>query len=166
MKFKIEELTNPLTADVLNRKDFAFTSSGGGGGGGGTVLAIKPVGDILSDGVSVTAPAVGGGGSAVLATVNINLIGGRKLFAIATIGALNYAPAGPTATSTLQIWVGGVKISEIVNPAGNLTSIITFQGIQAVTAAGLIGVEVKIVNGPLALGPINATITVMEFVEL
>ena len=35
MKIKIESFTNPITEDVLNKKDFAFPSGSGGGGGGG-----------------------------------------------------------------------------------------------------------------------------------
>ena len=31
MKFTIEEFTNPLTADILNRKDFSFASGSVGG---------------------------------------------------------------------------------------------------------------------------------------
>jgi len=162
MKFRIEELTNPLSAAVLARKDFSFMS---GVGGGGTVIAIQPSGDILSDGASTVTPAVAGGESATLASANMNLVGGRKLFAIATVGPLNYA-IGPTgATSTFELWAGATKIAEMVNPAGKLTSIITFQGIQAVTSAGAQSMELRIVNGPVALSTINATITVMEFVN-
>ena len=163
MKFRIEELTTPLTADVLNRKDFSFSS--GGGGGGGTTVAIQPVGDILSDGVSTVTPAVAIGESKVLASVSMNLVGGRRLFMIATVGPLNYAVSGPGATSTFELWVGGVMVASIVNPAANPQSIITFQGVQLVTSAGAQAMELRIANGPIALTSVNATITVMEFVN-
>lgn len=163
MKFTIQELTNPLTADVLARKDFAFSS--GGGGGSSTVIVIKPEGGILSDGASVTAPAVAAGETAVLASVNMNLIGGRKLFAIMTVGPLAYSTL-VLAESDFEIWVGATKIGEIENPAGNTTSIVTLPAVQNLTVAGVTAIELRIVNGPVALGPINATIAVMEFVEL
>jgi len=75
MKFRIEELTQPLTADVLNRRDFTFASGGSGGGTSTPVIAVhQPIVSRKQGSRSMTI----GAGTTLLSSTNIIFKGGRR----------------------------------------------------------------------------------------
>ena len=163
MKITVDSFTTPLDGTVIARQDKNF---GSGGTSVVTVVELKPTGAILSDGVSGTNPSVPGGGSATLGSFSLNLLGAKKLLCIASLNLLAYLSADPLATSTVEIWVGGVKISEQVNPVGRLSSVFTFHAVMNSTPVGPTLVELRISNGPIATDIVKYTFTAMEFTSI
>lgn len=97
MKFTIQELTNPLTADVLARKDFSFASGGGGGGGGPSTPVIAPHNAALFAAASGKETVWNPPSWVKLASLPMNLRGNRLLRGSISglFGDMNHVGADP-----------------------------------------------------------------------
>lgn len=175
---KVDTNTNPIPASILTPKAFGFPSGGGGGGGGPvTIIKIAPVGPALADGIQF----VGGSypwGSHDLATVNLNLLGGKKLLVIGNF-QIRFTPSPGTGA----VLSGDYSLSAILGgvPFGAVTygteGAFGFFALGDSGAAGNSAVGIRLVNNnlkwtlgasevPVDILPIVGNVSALEFDEI
>ena len=139
---KVDVNTNPIPASILASVPFRWPSGGGGGGGPATIIKISPVGAAIADACTI----VGGVypiGPTDLATVDLNLLGARKLLVTGNFQVNLGASPGPTyelqGNYNICGILAGVPFGSVQYTIGGVFGfyVLTDSGVPGIQAVGL-----------------------------